>query len=200
MSKVNWGIPRIFVKDMDDATDGAWYELNTPVEDSTELTSSQGDKMEAKIEGGENEDVKYKRSTYEFAYNIRMLKGRQSPFPISDGVVDHKFAVLLQPEDPDCEGFYIESSTVAVDVNYSAADGSRWEVHHDALKASRGDTVKWGKVTLTKTGEGAQATTNISFTEGSSHDNYVNGELVDAVNVDASAIDATKNKGGKPNA
>lgn len=197
MSKVNWGIPRIFVKDNDDNA-GAWYEIPTPAEDTTELTSSQGDKMEAKIEGGENEDVKYKRSTYELAYNVRMLKGRQSPFPISDGVVDHKYAVLLQPEDPDCEGFYIEGSTVTVDVNYSAADGSRWEVHHDALKASRGDTVKWGKVTLATTGEGAQATTKISFTEGSSHDNYVNGELVEAVNVAASAIDDAKNKGGKP--
>lgn len=199
MSKVNWGIPRIFVKDVDDNA-AAWYELNTPVEDSTELTSTQGDKMEAKIEGGENEDVKYKRSTYELAYNIRMLKGRQSPFPISDGVVDHKYAVLLQPEDPECEGFYFESSTVAVDQSYTAADGSMWQVHHDALKAAKGDTVKWGKVTLATSGTGDSASTTISFTEGSSHDNYVNGELVDAVNVSASAINQEKNKGGKPSA
>lgn len=197
MSKVNWGIPRIFVKDMDDEQ-AAWYELNTPVEDSTELTSSQGDKLEAKIEGGENEDVKYKRSTYELVYNIRMLKGRQSPFPISDGVVDHKFAVLLQPEDPDCEGFYIESSTVAVDQSYTAADGSMWQIHHDALKASKGDTVKWGKIVVTEP-EGNNAGT-IAFTEGSSHDNYVNGVLVDAVNVAAASVDQTKNKGGKPTA
>lgn len=193
MSKVNWGIPRIFVKDLDEAN-ASWYEHPTPIEDSTELTSSQGDKMEAKIEGGENEDVKYKRSTYEFVYNIRMLKGRQSPFPIADGVVDHKFAVLLQPEDAECEGFYIESSTVAVDINYSAADGSRWEVHHDALKAAKGDTVKWGKVTTTTT----DGKLTISFTEGSSHDNYVNGELVEAVNVAASEVKAEGNKGGKP--
>lgn len=195
MSKVNWGIPRIFVKDMDDEQ-AAWYELNTPVEDSTELTSTQGDKLEAKIEGGENEDVKYKRSTYELAYNIRMLKGRQAPFPISDGVVDHKFAVLLQPEDPECEGFYIESSTVAVDQSYTAADGSMWQVHHDALKATKGDTVKWGKITVTAP-EGANPGT-IAFAEGSSHDNYVNGTLVDAVNVAAAGVDQTKNKGGKP--
>ena len=197
MSKVNWGIPRIFVQDNDD-NQAAWYELNTPVEDSTEITSSQGDKMEARIEGGENEDVKYKRSTYELTYNIRMLKGRQAPFPISDGVVDHKFAVLLQPEDPECEGFYIESTTVSVDINYSAADGSRWEVHHDALKAASGDTVKWGKVTLTTTGSGNEVSTTIAFAEGSSQDNYVNGTVLPAVNVAAAGIDQTKNKGGKP--
>lgn len=171
MSKVNWGIPTIFVKD-NDIENGKWYKLPTPVEDSTELTSTQGDKMEAKIEGGENEDVKYKRSTYELAYNLRMLKGRKAPFPITDGVVDHHFGVMCQPEDPDCEGFYIESTTVAVDQSYTAADGSMWQVHHDAIKAASGDTVKWGKIVVDKTAK------TITFTEGSS-DEQTHGSIID---------------------
>lgn len=199
MSKVNWGKPRIFVKDVDDAN-ASWYELNTPVEDSTELTPTKGDKMEAKVEGGENEDVKYKRSTYELAYNIRMLKGRQAPFAIQDGIVDHHFGVLVQPEDAECEGFYFESSTVSVDQSYTAAEGSMWQVHHDAIKAAKGDTVKWGKITLTTTGEGAQAATKISFTEGSSQEKIVEGQPVDEGNINAASVDKSSNKGGKPSA
>lgn len=174
MAKVNWGIPKIYVKD-NDLLGSKWYRLPTPVEDSTQLTSNQGDKMEAKVEGGENEDVKYKRSTYEFAYNLRMLKGRKAPFPIEDGVVDHHFGLMLQPEDEDCEGFYIESSTVRVDQTYSASEGSRWEIHHDAIKAQNGDTVKWGKVTVSGS--------TITFAEGSS-DEVTNGTIADDSSLD----------------
>lgn len=58
MAVIGWGKPRIFIKDLD-AVSPAWEELPTPVEDSTQLTTTKGDKKEAKIEGGENEDVKY---------------------------------------------------------------------------------------------------------------------------------------------
>ena len=58
MAVIGWGKPRIFVKDLD-ASSPKWEELPTPVEDSTQLTTTKGDKQEAKIEGGENEDVKY---------------------------------------------------------------------------------------------------------------------------------------------
>lgn len=58
MAVIGWGKPRIFIKDLD-ASSPKWEELPTPVEDSTQLTTTKGDKQEAKIEGGENEDVKY---------------------------------------------------------------------------------------------------------------------------------------------
>lgn len=160
MAKLSWGKPRIFVKDID-ATNAQWSEVPTPVEGSTELTPTKGDKMEAPIEGGELEDVKYKRSTYVLSYNVRKAKGRTAPFPSTDGLVDHHYAIMLQPEDPTCEGFYIEGSTVGVDDTYTAADGAMWQIQHDAIKAASGDTVKWGIVTV---GTNNQPT----FEEGSS--------------------------------
>ena len=166
MAKISWGKPRIFVANADTTLEGnakrAGYELFTPVEDSTELTPTKGDKLEAKIEGGENEDVKYKRSTYALNYNIRKAKGRKAPFPAVDGIVDPHFGIMLQPEDADCEGFFIESSTVGVDDTYTAADGAIWAIQHDAVKAESGDTVKWGTVTLNEAG------TEVTFTEKSS--------------------------------
>ena len=56
MAVIGWGKPRIFIKDLD-VTSPAWEELPTPVEDSTQLTTTKGDKQEAKIEGGENEEL-----------------------------------------------------------------------------------------------------------------------------------------------
>ena len=198
MANIAWGKPKLFVKDIDDTQNGAWYELPTPVEDSTELGSEKGDKLEAKIEGGENEDVKYKRSTYSLAFNIRKAKKRQAPFPSLDGVVNHHYAVLLQPEDPAVEGFYIEKTTVSIDETFTAADGAMWQCQLEALKAASGDTVKWGIVTLATTGSGANLSQTISFTEASSNDDIIDGEELSPQSVTASAIDQSKNKGGKP--
>lgn len=159
MANIPWGKPRIFVKDVD-ASNANAYELATPVEDSTQLSVTKGDKLEAKIEGGENEDVKYKRSTYAVAYNIRKAKHRKAPFPARDGVVNHHYAIMLQPEDPTTEGFYIESTTVSVDDTFTAADGAIWQVQMDAVAAQTGDTVKWGTVSYSGS--------TLTFTERSS--------------------------------
>lgn len=159
MAKISWGKPRLFTFNADVANAKA-YELATPVEDSTELTPTKGDKMEAKIEGGENEDVKYKRSTYVLAYNIRKKKGRKAPYPAVDGLVNDHYGILLMPEDDTTEGFLIESSTVGVDDTFTAADGAIWAVQHDAVKAETGDTVKWGTVKLNGS--------TLTFTERSS--------------------------------
>ena len=42
----------------------SWIDIPTPVENSTKLTPTKGAKKEAKIEGGENEAVKYAANTY----------------------------------------------------------------------------------------------------------------------------------------
>ena len=184
--KVDWGKPRIWVKDVD-TTGAKWYELPTPVEDSTQLVPTKGEKKEAKIEGGDNEDVLYKKSTYTLSFNIRKLRNsdgtmRKAPFPVEDGIVTNRFAVMLQPEDPQCEGFYIESTTVGVDDTYTAADGAMWQCQLDALVASTGDTVKWGLVEFNGTANPA----TLSFTERTSKeisgtsDTYYQGNIADA--------------------
>lgn len=162
MAKIAWGKPRIFVKNADEVG-ASWKELPTPAEDTTELSAEKGDKLEAKIEGGENEDVKYKRSTYTLAFNIRKAKDRPAPFPSTDGVVSDHYAVMVQPEDPTVEGFSIDSCTVSVDETFNAADGAMWNITMEALKAKSGDTVKWGLVSVSSSGVP-------TFEEGSSNE------------------------------
>ena len=151
MAVIGWGKPRIFIKDLD-AVSPAWEELPTPVEDSTQLTTTKGDKKEAKIEGGENEDVKYGKNTYALTFNIRAAKGRKRPISDSDGVVAHNYAVALQPEDPDVQGFCMEKTTVSVEDSFTAADGGILAYTVDALKPGADKKqIQWGKIITTPT-------------------------------------------------
>lgn len=169
MAVVGWGKPRIFIKDLD-ATTQKWEELDTPVEDSTQLETTKGDKQEAKIEGGENEDVKYGKNTYALTFNIRATKGRKRPISDEDGVVAHNYAIALQPEDPEVQGFCMKKATVSVEDTFSTADGGVWAYTFDALKASSSDKqVYWGKIVLTESsGSISKIECDPEDTEGSS--------------------------------
>lgn len=152
MAVIGWGKPRIFVKDLD-VESPKWEELSTPVEDSTQLTTTKGDKEEAKIEGGENEDVKYGKNTYALAINIRAAKGRKRPISDNDGVVQHNYALALQPEDPEVQGFCMEKTTVSVEDTFTSADGGVWAYTFDALKHSTDkNQIQWGKIIVTESG------------------------------------------------
>lgn len=150
MAVVGWGKPRIFIKDLD-ATAPKWEGLPTPVEDSTQLETTKGDKQEAKIEGGENEDVKYGKNTYALTFNLRAIKSRKRPISDDDGVVAHNYAVAVQPEDADVQGFCMKKSAVSVEDSFSTSDGGVWAYTFDALKASSTDKqVYWGKIIVTE--------------------------------------------------
>lgn len=157
MAVIGWGKPRIFVKDLD--TEGASFEeLSTPVEDSTSLETTKGDKTEAKVEGGENEDVKYAKNTYALSLTIRAAKGRKKPIADVDGIITHNYEVMLQPEDAEVDGFHIAKSKVSLEDSWSAADGGTWIYTFDALKTEGHKQLEWGKVTGT-------TASNVSFTE-----------------------------------
>ena len=149
MAAIGWGKPRIFIKDLDAETP-AWKEVPTPVEDSTKLTPTKGDKKEAPLEGGDNEDVRYTKNTYELAYQIRIAKGKVMPIKHDDGVVAHKYAVAVQPEDATVPGIMIERSTVSVEDPFTSTDGGSFTYTHDALKPTTGTMVKWGVITVTE--------------------------------------------------
>lgn len=157
MSVLSWGKPRLFIQKIGE-TNAAWKELPTPVEDSTQLTTTKGDKVEAKVEGGENEDVRYGKNTYALVFNIRAAKGRKKPVPDSDGIIEGEYKVALQPEDPDTPGLMIEKAKLSIEDTWSSADGGMWAYTADALKPEAGDQVKWGKVAVSE--EGA-----VTFTE-----------------------------------
>lgn len=157
MANVNWGKPAVYYKDLDETTP-TWYKMPDIVEDTTELQTTKGDKVEAKIEGGENEDVRFKRNTYALTLAIRDFKGRTQPISHSDGLVTHNYAIAVVPEDATCVGIYIPKSQVSVEDTYTAADGSRNIYTFDALKPTSGTQVQKGTIVATE-GTGTAAGT-----------------------------------------
>ena len=70
---LSWGKCKIWIGKLGDSDTppSSWTEVPTPVENSTVLTGTKGDKTEAKVEGGEVEAVKYGKNTYTLTFNIR---------------------------------------------------------------------------------------------------------------------------------
>ena len=149
MAVIGWGKPRIFTKRIDNEG-SAWKEVPIPVEDSTTLETTKGDKTEAKLEGGSNEDVKYGANTYALSYTIRVAKGKTQPFEQNDGYVAGEYAVALQPEDPNVPGFMIEKSVVSAEDGFSTAEGGTIIYTHDALKPETGNQIKWGVISVSE--------------------------------------------------
>lgn len=155
MAVIGWGRPTIVISKLDtDGDPSTWEEVPTPAEDSTSLTTTKGDKTEAKLEGGANEDVKYGRNTYALAYQIRVAKGKTMPFVAVDGVVDGEYAVAVQPEDPSVPGIMIKKSVVSAEDTYSTAEGGAIVYTHDALQPNEGSQVEWGVITIERGADG----------------------------------------------
>lgn len=154
MAIIGWGKPRIFYKKLGDKA-ATWNEFDTPAEGTTTLSTTKGDKTEAKVEGGANEAVKYGKNTYALTFNIRAAKDRKRPIDDTDGVITDGYAIALQPEAADAPGFVMEASTASVEDSFSAAEGGVWAYTFDALVpeqtgfASSKKQVQWGVVEVT---------------------------------------------------
>jgi hypothetical protein len=146
-NSIGWGKCSILVKDLD--TESAkWTKLPTPKEGSTKLSTSKGDKKEAKIEGGQNEDVKYLKSTSTVEYSLRRNKIRKKPFADKDGVIEHHYAIFIQPENKEVPGPYIMKTTVSVEETFDTEDGGILIYTHDSLIPDDNSAqVKWGTIT-----------------------------------------------------
>lgn len=142
--ELSWGKPVIKIGKLGDGGKAptSWIDIPTPVENSTKLTPTKGAKKEAKIEGGENEAVKYAANTYTFEFELRAGKGRAKPVEDIDGIISGEYAVKLQPEDPTVEGIVIDRSVMSMEETFDTENGKKWKYTFDVLKPSIGNQVK----------------------------------------------------------
>lgn len=142
--ELSWGKPTIKIGKLGDGgkAPSSWIDIPTPVENSTKLTPTKGTKREAKIEGGENEAVKYTANTYTFEFELRAGKGRAKPVDDVDGIISGEYAVRLQPEDPTVEGIVIDRSTMSMEETFDTENGKKWKYTFDVLKPATGNQVK----------------------------------------------------------
>lgn len=153
---IGWGKPNIIAKDLD--TEGAkWFKLPTPKDGTTQLSTNKGDKKEATIEGGQNEDERYNANTYTLAYSLRRNTTRKKPFPDKDGVIAHRYAVFVQPENIKVPGPFLQKTVVSIEDSFDTTDGGMLPYSHDTLVPDDdSNQVKWGTITkdLSKLQEG----------------------------------------------
>lgn len=168
MSKsIGWGKCYIIAKNID-VKGSKWFLLPTPKEDSTKLNTDKGDKKEATIEGGENEDVKYLKNKHNLAYAIRLNSEREKPYDDDEGVVADHYAVFVQPENKNVPGPWLQKSVVSLEDTFDTTDGGLYAYTHDALKPDNGDkSIEWATIDqdLSLLTDGATLDTEPTFTK-----------------------------------
>lgn len=131
---LSWGKCTIWISKLNDSgVATTWKKIPTPVEGSTTLTTSKGDKKEAKVEGGLYEGIKYNKNTYALEFEIRAVKGRDKIAEDVDGVIEGEWGLKLQPEDATVEGIQIDRGILSMEPSYSTEDGTKWKYTMDAL-------------------------------------------------------------------
>jgi hypothetical protein len=139
MAKISWGQPTLeYAQLKADGTLDTWTQLPTPVQDSTQLTTEQGNKLEAPLEGGELYDVRYDKNKYTLVFEL--YKGTDVTQPISDddGIITSEYAIRLTPEDPTVPGFQMLRCAVSVLNTWASNIGQKWQYTFQALKPATG--------------------------------------------------------------
>lgn len=143
MAVLSWGKPKLEIAPSTAGAPGTVFTaLPTPKEDTTQLTTTKGDKVEAKEEGGAVVDAKYKASSYELVFDLFVKKGDTRPIADVDGVISGDYTIRLTPEDDATEGFIIDVATLSVEESWTAADGKILKYTASAKKPASGAMLK----------------------------------------------------------
>lgn len=157
---LSWGECNAYVKK---TTETDWKKEPVPVEDSTQLTPTAQDAMEAPVEGGELEARQAKANKYELVYKVRVAPGRTSNIEWLNGIVNDEYSVAIVPKNTAAKGIKIDRASVNVlDNIFDAKAGLVDEYHFTGLKPESGNIVKRGVITVAAgTGEGSFTLTQV---------------------------------------
>ena len=143
---IGWGKPTIYYRK---TTETNFKKAPDIAEGTTQVNSSIGDKLEAKVEGGEVEAVKYKAGTSELVYGYRVAAETTRHIPHVNGIVADEYAIVVVPENESAPGLYIEASSVTVEDSFSADDGFFVTYSHASIAGTSGSALKYGVMTVT---------------------------------------------------
>lgn len=143
MAVLSWGKCKIeTTPSTNGAPTDAWKVLDTPKEDTTNVTPTAGTETTATEEGGDVVDVRYGKTTYELQFDIFVKKGKERPFEDNDGLISGEHAFRITPEDEECEGCQIDRSVVRCEESFTTADGKMLHYVAKCLKPASGKTLK----------------------------------------------------------
>lgn len=143
---LSWGKCKIETTPSTDGAPGTsakWTEIDTPKEDTTNITPTAGTKSDAREEGGDLVDTRYTKTTYQLQFDLFVKKGKTRPFEDDDGLIAGEHAFRIIPaEDETCEGSQIDRGVIHCEERYSTAEGKMLHYVVDCLKPKTGKTVK----------------------------------------------------------
>lgn len=145
-----WGKPTIKVKKLGSGgtPTGGWLTVPTPVKDSTKLIPTKGEKKEAKVEGGDNEAVKYASNNYALEFSVRSVDGREDWVADVDGLVAGEYMVALQPENAKMKGVQLDRCVISVEEEFTSEEGFIKKYTCDALVPPSGAKCKRQVITF----------------------------------------------------
>ena len=159
MIQLMWGEALAAIaKQKADGTYDAFKKLPKCVENALSLTTTKGEKKEAKVEGGSIEAVKYNKNVYGLAMSFRrgLVKGVMRTFPFDDdevdGVVDGIYYLRVQPEDKASGGLSVKEVVISTEDTYTAADGAIKIVNFDFIRPEENEdgtqdpTIDWSPI------------------------------------------------------
>lgn len=145
MAVLTWGIGSFEHKDSvngEPKAEGAWEKIDIPTQDSLKVETKEGETIEAKDEAGNIVDSRTSPSSYEITFDLFVKKGVALPFTDKDGIIDGEHAFRYIPEDPTCEGWQADRTTVSSTILFSTKEGAKYRYKVKVLKPKTGNAFK----------------------------------------------------------
>ena len=145
MAVLTWGIGSLEHKESvngEPKAEGAWEKIDIPTQDSLKVETKEGETIEAKDEAGNIVDSRTSPSSYEITFDLFVKKGVDLPFDDKDGVIGGEHAFRYIPEDPTCEGWQADRTTVSSSILFSTKEGAKYRYKVKVLKPKTGNAFK----------------------------------------------------------
>lgn len=145
MAVLTWGIGSFEHKDSvggEPKAEGTWDKIDIPTQDSLKVETKEGETIEAKDEAGNVVDSRTTPSSYEITFDLFVKKGVALPFTDKDGIIDGEHAFRYIPEDPTCEGWQADRTTVSSTILFSTKEGAKYRYKVKVLKPKTGNAFK----------------------------------------------------------
>ena len=145
MAVLTWGIGSFEHKDSvggEPKAEGAWDKIDIPTQDSLKVETKEGETIEAKDEAGNVVDSRTTPSSYEITFDLFVKKGVALPFTDKDGIIEGEHAFRYIPEDPTCEGWQADRTTVSSSILFSTKEGAKYRYKVKVLKPKTGNAFK----------------------------------------------------------
>lgn len=145
---LSWGECDAYVKKAGETT---YKKEPKPVDQSTTVEPSEGEKLEAKTEGGKLEAAMQLANSYLAKYQLRVAESKNSNITHVNGVVDGDFSLAIVPKNKAAIGIIIDRASVNVlDNTFNSKEGIVDEYRFTVLEPTDGtEMVKRGVLTVT---------------------------------------------------